>query len=123
MENSKNTCLCGAGEYIVMACSGASDVGQISDLIARKLRDNGVRKMNCLAVIGAGIEKSIESFKSKEILIIDGCPVDCGKRMMEKYNFTNYKYLRITDLGFKKGETPVTNEVLNSVYQKAEIIY
>lgn len=119
----QNECLCGAGEYIVMACSGASDVGQISDLVARKLRDNGVRKMNCLAVVGAGIEKSIESFKSKEILIIDGCPIDCGKRIMEKYNFTNYKYLRITDLGFKKGETPVTNEVVNSVYEKAEIIY
>lgn len=63
METKKQNCLCGAGEYIVMACSGASDVGQISDLVARKLHNNGVRKMNCLAVVGAGIEKSIENFK------------------------------------------------------------
>ncbi len=123
METKKENCLCGAGDYIVMACSGASDVGQISDLVARKLRNNGVRKMNCLAVVGAGLEKSIESFKTKEILIIDGCPIDCGKRMMEQHNFTNYKYLRVTDLGFVKGKTPATEENIQKVYEKAEHIF
>ncbi len=123
METKKENCLCGAGDYIVMACSGASDVGQISDLVARKLRENGVRKMNCLAVVGAGIEKSIESFKTKEILIIDGCPIDCGKRMMEQHNFPNYKYLRVTDLGFVKGKTPATEENIQKVYEKAEFIF
>jgi uncharacterized metal-binding protein len=124
MEKKQNgNCLCGAGDYIVMACSGASNVGQISDLVARKLRDNGVRKMNCLAVVGAGIEKSIENFKTKEILIIDGCPIDCGKRMMEQNNFSNYKYLRVTDLGLQKGQTPVNEENIQKVYEKAELIF
>jgi uncharacterized metal-binding protein len=123
MEEKKDNCLCGAGEYIVMACSGASDVGQISDLVARKLRDNGVRKMNCLAVVGAGIEKSIESFKTKELLIIDGCPIDCGKKIMDMHGFTNYKYLRLTDLGLVKGKTSITEENIQKVYEKAEIIY
>mgnify|MGYP005838955011 CR=1 FL=1 len=123
MDEKKDNCLCGAGDYIVMACSGASDVGQISDLVARKLSSNGVRKMNCMAVVGAGIEKSIENFKTKEILIIDGCPIDCGKRMMEQHIFTNYKYLRVTDLGFVKGRTPVTEENIQKVYDNAELIY
>jgi uncharacterized metal-binding protein len=123
MDKKQADCLCGSGDYIVMACSGASDVGQVSDLVARELRDNGVRKMNCLAVVGAGIEKSIENFKTKELLVIDGCPIDCGKRMMEQHNFTNYKYLRVTDLGFVKGNTPVTEETIQKVYEKAEIIY
>ncbi len=124
MEKKQNdNCLCGAGDYIVMACSGASDVGQISDLVARKLRDNGVRKMNCLAVVGAGVEKSIEDLKTKELLVIDGCSIDCGKRMMEKHNFSNYKYLRVTDLGFVKGKTLVTEDSIQKVYDKAEIIY
>jgi len=123
MKDKNENCLCGAGDYIVMACSGASDVGQISDFVARKLRDNGVRKMNCLAVVGAGIEKSIKNFKTKQLLIIDGCPIDCGKRMMEQHNFINYKYLRITDLDLVKGKTPVTEENILKVYEKAEIIY
>lgn len=124
MENKeKSGCLCGVDEYMVLACSGACDLGQITDLVARKLRDNKVRKMNCLAVIGAGIEPSIEAFKAKNILMLDGCPTDCGKRILDKYGFTNYKYLRVTDLGYKKGQTPVTDEVVNAVYEKAEVIY
>ena len=118
----KKDCLCGAGEYMVLACSGASDIGHVSDLVARKLRDEGVRKMNCLAVVGAGIEKSIEDFKTKNILVIDGCPVDCGKKIMEKNGLTDYKYLRITDLGFEKGKTPATEENVKAVYEKAEVI-
>ncbi|MGC8865471.1 MAG: putative zinc-binding protein [Bacteroidales bacterium] len=124
MENKeKSGCLYGVDEYMVLACSGACDLGQITDLVARKLRDNKVRKMNCLAVIGAGIEPSIEAFKAKNILMLDGCPTDCGKRILYKYGFTNYKYLIVTDLGYKKGHTPVTDEVINVVYEKAEIIF
>lgn len=119
----KKDCVCSASENMVLACSGASDIGHVSDLVARKLRDNGVRKMNCLAVVGAGIEKSIEDFKTKNILVIDGCPVDCGKKIMEKNGLTDYKYLRITDLGFEKGKTPATEENVNAIYEKAEVIH
>lgn len=122
-NNEKSGCLCGVDEYMVLACSGACDLGQVTDLVARKLHDNKVRKMNCLAVVGAGIEPSIEAFKAKNILMLDGCPTDCGKRILDKYGFTNYQYLRVTDLGYKKGQTPVTDEVVNAVYEKAEVIY
>ena len=123
METMKSECLCGTGEYIVFACSGACDLGQITDLVARKLRDNNVRKMNCLAVVGAGIEKSIEEFKTKNILVLDGCPTDCGKRIMEKNDINDFKYMRLTDFGLIKGQTPVTEDVINSVYSKAEVIF
>jgi uncharacterized metal-binding protein len=124
MEKTNNApCLCGVSEYMVLACSGACDLGQITDLVARKLRDNGVRKMNCLAVVGAGIEKSIADFKTKNILMLDGCPIDCGKQILDKAGFENYTYLRVTDLGFKKGQTPVTDEVIQIVYEKSEVLY
>lgn len=123
MENKQSGCLCGDAEYVVLACSGACDLGQVTDLVARKLRNNGVRKMNCLAVVGAGIEKSIEDFKRKNILMLDGCPIDCGKQILDKAGFTDFNYLRVTDLGFKKGQTAVTEEVINLVYNKAEIMY
>jgi len=115
-DKENNTCLCGLSDRMVLACSGASDVGRISDLVARKLRDNKVRKMNCLAIVGAGIEESIEDFKKKNILVIDGCPIDCGKKIMDKNGFTNYHYIRVTDLGYKKGQTPVSDDVINVVF-------
>jgi len=120
MENQKENCLCGSGELMVLACSGASDVGHLTDLVARKLRDDGVRKMNCLAVIGAGIEKSIEDFKKKNILVIDGCPIDCGKRIMDINGFKNYHYMRVTDLGFVKGKSHVTDENINTIFEIAK---
>ncbi|MBN2818790.1 MAG: hypothetical protein JXP36_07465 [Bacteroidales bacterium] len=62
-NKSPNTCLCGVSEYMVLACSGTCDLSKVTDRVASKLRDNKVRKMNYLAVVGAGIEKSIENLK------------------------------------------------------------
>lgn len=92
-------------------------------MVARKLRYNKVQNMNRLAIMGKGIGSSIEAFKSKNILMLDGCPTECGKRILDKYGFTDYKYLRVTDLDYKKEQTPVTDEVVNAVYAKSEVIY
>lgn len=123
MEIKDKACLCGSGEYIVVACSGACDLGQISDIVARRLRDNKVRKMNCLAAVGAGIEPTIEAFKKANVLLIDGCTVDCGKNIFDKAGLDKYLYMRLTDLGYKKGNTPVSEENILAIYEKAEIMY
>ena len=68
----------------VFACSGAADLGEISDLVARKLHRDGVRQMKCLAFIGAGIQDMIDSVKDSNMLVIDGCKLDCGRLTVEK---------------------------------------
>jgi uncharacterized metal-binding protein len=43
-------------EYVtklIYSCSGASNVGEIADRVARKLRAEGLGRMTCLASIGA----------------------------------------------------------------------
>lgn len=117
-RNSK-PCHCSSSEYIVIACSGACDLGQVSDLVARKLRDNKIRKMNCLAAAAAGKEPTIDMFKQANLLLIDGCQLDCGKRILDKAGIGNYRYLRLTDMGYAKGNTPVCDEVITAVYDKA----
>jgi len=119
METQKPKCSCSQDGAIVLACSGASDVGQISDLTARKLRDCGIFKMSCLALVGAGIETSIESFKKADVLVIDGCPMDCGKKIMERNGLNNYKYLRLSDIGMTKGSTPANDENIDLAFNKA----
>jgi uncharacterized metal-binding protein len=121
--NQNAGCLCGSGEYIVIACSGSCDLGQVTDLVARKLRDNKIRKMNCLASVAAGIRPTIEAFKAANLLLLDGCPVDCGKKILDKAGIENYKYMRMTDLGYVKGQTPVTGNVIETVYEKAAVDY
>ena len=119
-ENQKS-CVCGNGEYVVIACSGACDLGQISDLVARKLRDNKIRKMNCLAAVAADVKPTIEMFKEANLLLIDGCSVDCGKKILDKAGISNYKYMRMTDLGYVKGQTHVTKEIIDAVYEKSTV--
>ncbi|MCT4591371.1 MAG: putative zinc-binding protein [Carboxylicivirga sp.] len=117
MTNEKN-CTCGANESkLVMACSGASDVGMLADQAGRMLQVSGKRKMACLAMVGADIEKSIANFKQKDLLVIDGCPTACGKRMMERHGFTNYKHELVSEKGFKKGDSPATSDNINKVFE------
>lgn len=118
----KPNCGCSSGEYIVMACSGASDLGYITDQVARELSRNKVRKMNCLAMVGAEIEDKIEEFKKCNVLVIDGCEVDCGKKILDKYSNNNTQ-MRLTDLRYEKGKTNPNQEVIKEIYDKAEIIY
>lgn len=122
MEIKENNCLCNSNSKLVLACSGASDVGHLSDLSARKLRDEGSFKMSCLALVGAGIDKSIADFKSNKLLVIDGCQVDCGKKIMDKNGIDDFIHLRLSDLGFKKGESPTTSENITKIYEKAEAL-
>ena len=90
--------------------------------MARKLRDNKVYKMNCLAAVGADVKPTIEMFKSSNLLLLDGCAVDCGKKILDKAGIIGYQYLRMTDLGFVKGQTPVNEDVVNSVFEKVSVL-
>jgi uncharacterized metal-binding protein len=124
MENKeKSGCLCGVDEYMVLACSGASDVGHLSDLVARKLRDDGTRKMNCLALVGADIETSIEKFKKANILMIDGCPIACGKKALDRHSFTEYNHVILTEMGYQKGMSAVNEATVEEITKKVETIY
>ncbi|HUT30939.1 MAG TPA: putative zinc-binding protein [Sedimentisphaerales bacterium] len=96
---------------LIFACSGAADVGEISDKAARKLTRDGLGKMFCLAGIGGRVEPIINAGKSASLLLaIDGCELDCAKNCLEKAGFENFQHLRITDMGMEKGKSPATDE-------------
>ena len=118
-ETTPPCCTSKNGNYVI-ACSGGCDLGNLSDLIARKLSREGVRKMNCLAIIGAGNNEKINCLKKSNLLVIDGCDGDCAKKIVEKAGFQDFYYLRITDLGYKKDKTGVSIRTINSVYRIAK---
>lgn len=114
-----NECACSAAPKLIFACSGAADVGAIADQAARKLTKEGAGKMFCLAGIGGRVSGIMETTKSAaKILAIDGCSLDCVKNCLEQAGFTEYKHLRITDLGMEKGKTPVNEENTAKVADK-----
>ncbi len=111
-----NECASSVTSKLIFACSGAADVGAISDQAARKLAREGAGKMFCLAGVGgrvSGIMKTTES--ASAILAIDGCALDCVRNCLKQAGITEFEHLRLADLGFEKGESPVTDEALEKV--------
>jgi len=111
-EEAKNSAsACDAAPKLIFACSGAADVGHISDLAARKLTAEGVGKMFCLAGIGGRVSGIIATTEAASaILAIDGCPLDCARKTLEEPGFTQFEHVRLSDLGMEKGKTPPTPE-------------
>ena len=53
------------------------------------------------------------------LIAIDGCPQDCAKKTLELAGFTGVQHVRVTDLGFKKGQSPATPEAARKVADAA----
>ena len=113
---SPRTECCTPASKLIFACSGAADVGKIADLSARKLMEEGAGKMSCLAGVGGRVKVLMDVTKAAQtILVIDGCPLHCGRNTLEQAGFKKFEHLCLADLGMKKGKTPATDEAVAKV--------
>ena len=117
--SDKNTQICDcAGDEVklIFACSGGADVGHLSDAAARQMMKDGCGKMFCLAGIGGDVEGILKTTRDADkILAIDGCPVDCAKKSLERVGIEGFSHFRLTDLGFDKGKTIVDDVAVANV--------
>lgn len=98
----ESTCCSEGAKTLVLACSGGSNVGQVANNVMIGIDRNGYGNAYCLAGIGAALSGFIESAKAGRTVLIDGCPVACGKKAFEKYGIEPTKYFVITELGITK---------------------
>jgi len=111
MKEQEKSNECSSGPMLIFACSGAADVGEIADLTARKLNKEGLGKMFCLAGIGGCVEGIMKNTgAASELVAIDGCPLDCAKKTLERGNFKQFMHMRLTDMELEKGKLAVTDE-------------
>ena len=112
--------ICSAAPTLIFACSGAADVGGISDLAARQLTSEGKGKMYCLAGVGGRVKGILETTREADkILAIDGCPLDCTKLCLEEAGITEFDHIIVTDLGLDKGKSPATDDNIAAVVEAA----
>ena len=103
----------------VFPCYGASDVGGLSDQAARQMTLDGTGKMYCLAGIGGRVDAIMANTRAAaRLLVIDGCPQECVRKTMELAGFKDFQHLKLAEMGFKKGETPVTPARIREVADK-----
>jgi uncharacterized metal-binding protein len=119
---------CCGGEkknILFYACSGGANVGEVADRAAREMMYAGCGTMFCLAGLGAGIESMIETAKKADMnIVIDGCGVDCAKKLFDNCGVTNMLQIKVTDLGIEKvkGVKATDEQVATVVARVKEIL-
>jgi uncharacterized metal-binding protein len=107
---------CGAGSSpaMILACSGASCPGRLSNQAAVELTLEGHGKMYCLAGIGAGLSGFVQSARDvTTLVVIDGCETACGRICLEKAGVRVEKHVVVSRLALATagGDSPKPEDV------------
>lgn len=88
---------------LIYACSGCSNVAQLANDLAVVLDREGLAEMSCIAGVGGNVKPLVNvALSGRQILAVDGCPLNCVKHCLAKINVTPTWHLELTSLGFKK---------------------
>src|SRR4030042_6552800 len=90
---------------MMLTCSGASNVGQLTNQAAVELTQEGYGKMFCLTGIGGHLSGFVQSARDvPQMVLIDGCAIGCGKAVLSQAEIPLKNYLVITELGIEKNK-------------------
>src|SRR6516164_6727786 len=104
----------------VLACSGCSRAGELADLTARRLEKLGAAKMSCLAGVGGRVKSILNTIQSSpELLMIDGCPLECGGNSLKLAGITHFQHLKLHEHGIRKHTSEVNEETVSKLAQVA----
>jgi len=103
-SETKPECACGdtsvitGGEKrIIFPCAGVANVGQISNLAAFQLTDEGYGIATCIALLATGDPAlKCRLLEADEVVIPDGCPVTCGIKIAAAQGITPDQHIVIT---------------------------
>jgi uncharacterized metal-binding protein len=101
----ENKCCATNNDIMLLACSGGSNVGQLSNRAAVELTQEGFGKMYCLAGIGGQLKGFVQSAKDVPVIAaIDGCAMGCAKAILNNADIPNFNTIVLTDLGIEKNK-------------------
>ncbi len=102
----KPTCSCGQTETkrLIFPCAGQSNAGQLTNLAAIQLVEEGYGKIVCTALLATGNEGLVKSARNaEEVVILDGCPLVCASKIAECQGIEVGQHIVVTELGITKG--------------------
>ena len=103
-----------APPIMILACSGAANVGQMANRAAVELTREGFGQMFCVAALGAHLPKFVNyAQKVPSMVAIDGCSIGCVRSILEHAEVPLRNYVVVTELGFEKN--------MNSSLEQADV--
>lgn len=100
------SCTCGGNEpkRIIFPCAGQANVGQVTNQAALQLTAEGYGKISCLALLATSDpDLAVTVNNADEIVLLDGCPKLCAKKIADAQGLTPGQHLVVTALGIQKG--------------------
>jgi uncharacterized metal-binding protein len=102
------SCSCGQNEKkrIIFPCAGQANTGQLTNLAALQLTEEGYGSIACVALLAIGSEGLVRNAKVvDEVVVLDGCPMLCAKKIAETQGVPVGQHLILTELGITKGSS------------------
>ncbi|MFN3406015.1 MAG: putative zinc-binding protein, partial [Cytophagaceae bacterium] len=97
-----------AVQFAVAVVSGA---GQIAYKLALVLNENGIAEMSCLAGLASGGKTFLHKIKNRKVWIIDGCSIECSKRILHNNKINAEKHISLAKIGIKKNTDPQSADI------------
>jgi uncharacterized metal-binding protein len=117
--SGERDCCCPSGtSTLVFACSGSSNVGQLTHGVALRLARDGLGVMSCLAGVGAHLSGFVVPAKDCErLVVLDGCEHRCALKTLERVGVAPHVYIHLTEQGFAKQHgVPAAESELERAY-------
>jgi uncharacterized metal-binding protein len=93
-----------ASKPLVYSCSGCSNVAQLANTLALRLTALNLAEMSCISGVGGMVRPLVKIAKSgREIIALDGCPLNCVKACLQQHKIKPTYHFELTSLmGLKK---------------------
>lgn len=76
--------------------------------------------MSCLAGVGGRVKSITNTVqKAPELLMIDGCPLECGANSLRLAGITEFKHLQLHDLDVRKHDSEVNDSTVERLAEAA----
>jgi len=101
---------------LVYACSGCSNVAQLTNDLAVVLDREGIAEMSCIAGVGGKIKSLVKVAQSgRPVLALDGCSLNCVRQTLASVNVIPTWHIEVTSFGYKKARQQDCS--LNAAYE------
>ncbi|PKG31560.1 putative zinc-binding protein [Methanoregula sp.] len=100
------SCSCGQNEKkrIIFPCAGQANTGQLTNLAALQLTEEGYGSIACVALLAIGSENLVaNALNADEVVILDGCPMLCAKKIAGAQGVAAGQHIVLTEIGITKG--------------------
>jgi uncharacterized metal-binding protein len=88
---------------LAYSCSGCSSAAQLANHLAIQLDRLGVAEMSCIAGVGGDVPSLVKlARRGRPIVALDGCPLHCVRRCLDRHGLTPALHLTLTEHGVIK---------------------